>query len=235
MNQEKKKIIVTGYYGNSSVMTSKFCSDIVKALETVISQSDTLIFNGSAWASCAPVFYKKKHEEQKVKFMLPITYPFPKQSIVAKSFVLMQRRSGINVIQIIDEIIKKASDVEVYSSFRARDNKILSEADHGVFFFLEQNGKLLTDNKYGGHLYRSLQKKNKKCYVFAIKPDGRIVTKSSVEKEASVAKRMAPTKSSTKLPTKSTITPTKSTITPTKSTTKRRKTIHDLFFTKKKI
>jgi hypothetical protein len=234
MNQEKKKIIVTGYYGNSSVMTSKFCSDIVKALETVISQSDTLIFNGSAWSSCAPVFYKKKHQEQKVKFMLPITYPFPKQSIVAKSYVLMQRRSGINVIQIIDEIIQKASDVEVYSSFRVRDNKILSEADHGVFFFLEQNGKLLIDNKYGGHIYRNLVKNNKKCYVFAIKPDGRIV---KTEKETSSAKRMAPTKSTTRKLTPTKLTPTKSlTKSPTKSpTTKRRKTIHDLFFTKKKI
>lgn len=233
MNQEKKKIIVTGYYGNSSVMTSKFCSDIVKALETVISQSDTLIFNGSAWSSCAPVFYKKKHQEQKVKFMLPITYPFPKQSIVAKSYVLMQRRSGINVIQIIDEIIQKASDVEVYSSFRVRDNKILSEADHGVFFFLEQNGKLLIDNKYGGHIYRNLVKNNKKCYVFAIKPDGRIVkTEKETSSATGSAKRMAPLKSTTRK-----LTPIKS---PTKSltkspTTKRRKTIHDLFFTKKKI
>lgn len=173
MNQGKK-IIITGYYGNDARMTSKFITkDIVEALETVLTPSDTLIFNGSSWASCGPIMYKNKYKEQRVNFKLPTTYPFPSQSIVAKSYVLMKRRSGTDVLSLIQKMIEDC-DVDTFNSFRSRDASILKDADAGIFFFLELNGKILTDNKYGGNLYRQLLKKKKQVHVFVIKPDGQL-------------------------------------------------------------
>jgi len=168
-----KRVCVAGYYGNSPTMTSNFCDALVEALERVVTAGTLLLVNGSCWSSCAPVLYWQKHPAQRLKFVVPCSFPFAKQHLLHKSYVLMERRTGKKILPIVKRAVEANSVVEC-SNFKTRDTQLLKESDAGIFFFLKQHGRVLQDAKYGGELCQKMQKQGKPVVVFHIQSDGSI-------------------------------------------------------------